>query len=63
MQTTTKVRLKVADYHSLPERAGQAVTVNGENIVLFRISNGDVKAVDVKTAALTEKAGPLLMPS
>ena len=42
----TKVRIKVADYDSLPERAGQAVTVDGENIVLFRISNGDVKAVE-----------------
>ncbi|WP_439645989.1 nitrite reductase (NAD(P)H) small subunit [Mesobacillus boroniphilus] len=42
----TKVRIKVADYDSLPERAGQAVTVNGENIVLFRISNGEVKAVE-----------------
>ncbi|CAM4041009.1 nitrite reductase (NAD(P)H) small subunit [Mesobacillus thioparans] len=43
---TTKVRIKVADYDSLPERAGQAVTVNGEKIVLFRISTGDVKAVE-----------------
>ncbi|MBT2693961.1 nitrite reductase (NAD(P)H) small subunit [Bacillus sp. ISL-55] len=42
----TKVRIKVADYDSLPERAGQAVTVDGVNIVLFRISNGDVKAVE-----------------
>ncbi|MEW8970477.1 MAG: nitrite reductase (NAD(P)H) small subunit [Mesobacillus sp.] len=43
---TTKVRIKVADFGSLPERAGQAVTVNGENIVLFRLTNGDVKAVE-----------------
>ena len=43
---TTQVRIKVADYDSLPERAGQAVTVNGENIVLFRLSTGDVKAVE-----------------
>jgi nitrite reductase (NADH) small subunit len=42
----TKVRIKVADYDSLPAGAGQAVTVDGENIVLFRISNGDVKAVE-----------------
>ena len=42
----TKVRIKLADYNSLPERAGQAITVNGEKIVLFRISNGDVKAVE-----------------
>lgn len=45
MQTTI-VRIKVADFASLPERAGQSVTVNGENIVLFRLSNGDVKAVE-----------------
>jgi nitrite reductase (NADH) small subunit len=43
---TTKVRIKVADFGSLPERAGQAVTVNGENIVLFRLTNGNVKAVE-----------------
>ncbi|WP_226087825.1 nitrite reductase (NAD(P)H) small subunit [Mesobacillus sp. S13] len=43
---TTKVRIKVADYDSLPERAGQAVTINGQTIVLFRISTGDVKAVE-----------------
>jgi nitrite reductase (NADH) small subunit len=43
---TTKVRIKVADFDSLPERAGQAVSVNGDNIVLFRLSNGDVKAVE-----------------
>ncbi len=46
---TTKVRIKVADYDSLPERAGQAVMVNGDNLVLFRISNGDVKAVENKS--------------
>lgn len=43
---TTKVRIKVADYDSLPERAGQTVTVNGENIVVFRISSGEVRAVE-----------------
>jgi nitrite reductase (NADH) small subunit len=43
---TTKVRVKVADYESLPVGTGQAVIVNSENIVLFRISNGDVKAVE-----------------
>lgn len=42
----TKVRIKVADYDSLPVGAGQAVTVDSENIVLFRISNGEVKAVE-----------------
>ncbi|WP_176167239.1 nitrite reductase (NAD(P)H) small subunit [Mesobacillus jeotgali] len=43
---TTKVRVKVADYDSLPVGTGQAVIVNSENIVLFRISNGEVKAVE-----------------
>lgn len=43
---TTKAKIKVADYAALPKLAGQVITVNGENIVLFRISNGDVKAVE-----------------
>lgn len=42
----TMVKAKVADYHSLPERAGQVVSVNNEEIVLFRLSNGVVKAVE-----------------
>lgn len=42
----TMVRIKVADYLSLPERAGQAVSVNGEEIVLFRLTTGEVKAVE-----------------
>lgn len=43
---TTMVKVKVADYQSLPERAGQVVTVNNEEIVLFRLSSGVVKAVE-----------------
>jgi nitrite reductase (NADH) small subunit len=46
MMQETMVRVKLADYDSLPVGAGQAVTVNGENIVLLRISNGEVKAVE-----------------
>ncbi|MGA9224846.1 MAG: nitrite reductase small subunit NirD [Mesobacillus sp.] len=42
----TMVKIKVADYHSLPERAGQTVAVNEEEIILFRLTNGEVKAVE-----------------
>ncbi|WNF23849.1 nitrite reductase (NAD(P)H) small subunit [Mesobacillus jeotgali] len=46
MMKETMVRIKLTDFDSLPVGAGQAVTVNGENIVLFRIYNGEVKAVE-----------------
>ncbi|MFS0636442.1 nitrite reductase small subunit NirD [Mesobacillus foraminis] len=39
-------KIHVADYDTLPERAGQVVDLGGEEIVLFRLSNGEVKAVE-----------------
>ena len=57
MHTTTIVKVKVADYQSLPERAGQVVTVNNEEIVLFRLSDGVVKAVENRSPH--RKGGPI----
>ncbi|OCA85834.1 nitrite reductase [Bacillus sp. FJAT-27225] len=39
-------KIKVAEYTSLPERIGQVVKIDGEEIVLFKLSNGDVRAVE-----------------
>ncbi|ALC92886.1 nitrite reductase [Bacillus sp. FJAT-18017] len=39
-------KVKVADYTSLPERIGQVFKIDGEEIVLFRLSNGEVRAVE-----------------
>lgn len=39
-------KVKIADYSSLPERIGQVFKIDGEEIVLFRLSNGDVRAVE-----------------
>lgn len=38
--------IEAASYSRLPERAGQIVKILEEEIVLFRLSNGDVKAVE-----------------
>jgi nitrite reductase (NADH) small subunit len=39
-------KIMVADYHSLPERAGQVFKVSKEEIVLFRLTNGEVRAIE-----------------
>jgi nitrite reductase (NADH) small subunit len=39
-------KINVAVYSELPERAGQIVNINGEEIVLFRLTSGAVKAVE-----------------
>jgi len=36
----------IADYKTLPERTGQVFTIEGEEVVLFRLSNGDVRAIE-----------------
>lgn len=41
----TITRLEVANVDSLPERAGQVFTINGNEIALFKLTNGEVKAV------------------
>ncbi|MFB6468768.1 nitrite reductase (NAD(P)H) small subunit [Cytobacillus sp. Hz8] len=38
--------IELASYSSLPERMGQVVRVNREEIVLFRLSNGHVRAIE-----------------
>ncbi len=39
------VKINVAVFSDLPERAGQIVRVNEEEIVLFRLTSGEVKAI------------------
>jgi nitrite reductase (NADH) small subunit len=39
-------RVGAANYTKLPERAGYAVTIDGQNIALFKLTNGDVKAIE-----------------
>ncbi|CEG26408.1 nitrite reductase small subunit NirD [Bacillus sp. B-jedd] len=39
-------KVKIADYSSLPERIGQVFKIEEQEIVLFRLSNGDVRAVE-----------------
>lgn len=39
-------KIEAASYSRLPERAGQIVKIMDEEIVLIRLSNGDVKAIE-----------------
>ncbi|GGJ61852.1 nitrite reductase (NADH) small subunit [Anoxybacillus voinovskiensis] len=45
----TVTRVFVAKYSELPERIGQAVKVGEEEIALFRLTNGDVRAIENKS--------------
>lgn len=40
------MKMFIADYQSLPERAGQVFMMDGKEIVLFRLSNGEVRAIE-----------------
>ena len=42
-------KIYLADYQTLPENVGQVFQLNHEEIVLFRLSNGEVKAVENKS--------------
>ncbi|RXI96365.1 nitrite reductase (NAD(P)H) small subunit [Anaerobacillus alkaliphilus] len=42
-------KLYLTDYDSLPERTGQVFHIGQEEIVLFRLSNGEVKAIENKS--------------
>lgn len=42
----TKNKMEVAIYSALPQRAGQVIKVDAQELVLFRLSNGEVKAVE-----------------
>jgi nitrite reductase (NADH) small subunit len=44
IQTITRVA--AAKYSKLPLRAGYAITIEGQNIALFKLTNGDVKAIE-----------------
>jgi len=46
---TTMTRLEITKVETLPERAGQVFNVNGEEMVLFRLTNGEVRAVENKS--------------
>ena len=39
-------RILIAEYETLPEKAGQVLNLDGEEVVLFRLSNGEVRAVE-----------------
>ncbi|RXT07260.1 nitrite reductase small subunit NirD [Ammoniphilus sp. CFH 90114] len=43
---TTIARIQVAEYSQLPERMGQAITVGQWEIALFRLTNGEVRAIE-----------------
>ncbi|SEN86864.1 assimilatory nitrite reductase (NAD(P)H) small subunit [Mesobacillus persicus] len=40
------MKMFIADYQSLPERTGQVFKMDGEEIVLFRLSSGEVRAIE-----------------
>jgi nitrite reductase (NADH) small subunit len=42
----TKTKIKLIDYQSLPVNIGQVFQVGEEEIVLFRLADGAVKAVE-----------------
>ncbi|WP_404331033.1 nitrite reductase small subunit NirD [Mesobacillus maritimus] len=42
-------KIYLTDYDALPERVGQVFQLDGEEIVLFRLSNGEVKAIENKS--------------
>jgi nitrite reductase (NADH) small subunit len=39
-------RIEVANYSTIPERMGYVFHINEEEIVLFRLTNGDVHAIE-----------------
>ncbi|WP_134699482.1 nitrite reductase small subunit NirD [Ammoniphilus sp. YIM 78166] len=43
------MEIQIAYYSQLPERRGQAITVDGLEIALFRLTNGEVKAIENKS--------------
>ncbi|MDQ0229970.1 nitrite reductase (NAD(P)H) small subunit [Metabacillus malikii] len=47
--TTMKTKIKVATYSELPTGIGQLALVEDEEIVLFKLTNGDVRAIENKS--------------
>jgi nitrite reductase (NADH) small subunit len=39
-------RVEVTDYEELPVRTGKVFRIGNEEIVLFRLTNGDVRAIE-----------------
>ncbi|PLR82910.1 nitrite reductase (NAD(P)H) small subunit [Bacillus canaveralius] len=46
---TTKEKIRVADYAALPAGSGQVIKIENEEIALFRLTNGEVKAIENKS--------------
>lgn len=44
-----KTKWKVGQYSKIPVRTGQVIKINGREIALFRLSNGDIRAVENKS--------------
>ncbi len=42
----TVTRIAAANYSKLPVRTGYAITIDGENIALFKLTNGEVRAIE-----------------
>lgn len=46
---TTLTRIEVANYQDLPVKVGKVIKIEEQEMVLFRLSNGEVKAVENKS--------------
>ncbi|WP_254052757.1 nitrite reductase small subunit NirD [Bacillus sp. V59.32b] len=49
MMIPTLTRLEIAKYSELPALVGQPIKIGDEEIALFRLSNGEVKAIENKS--------------
>ncbi|MFV8829864.1 nitrite reductase small subunit NirD [Alkalihalobacterium sp. APHAB7] len=45
----TRQAIKLYSFHELPEMIGQVFSVDGEEIALFRLSDGSVRAIENKS--------------
>lgn len=55
MSTTIKDGYKIADVEELPFQVGRVMNMDGKEIAVFRLSNGDVKALENRCP----KGGPI----
>ncbi|MFE8699241.1 nitrite reductase small subunit NirD [Cytobacillus sp. FJAT-54145] len=46
---TTLTRIEISNYQDLPLKVGKVIKIEEQEIVLFRLSNGEVKAVENKS--------------
>lgn len=56
MKSLEAVKIEVAKLEDLPFRTGRVVTINGREIAVFRLSSGEVRAVENRCP---HKGGPL----